>query len=287
MSAEKVVRHRHGQHTEHEHTEEGYRQHQRPIEDEVIVERDVSPEEQEALDGRLEGQVGITETGRVFSAEGTVSATSAAVDGRQLTLDSAMYRKPFSIQPVRPESTIGCGLRVTWAEGEKASEPGVTFSLSAGAGLGSPYLILHVTTRDNRTIDEYIDIRPLLQAWLDSALVAQPEDALDRPLPGEPDGDIVVQHAADLPECFVRDACEHIAPGVSRHMRLGIYGVVLDEVDPDRLGRQLMGSQYELGLLREAVRNFTHELAKSDGSYIITKDMIVSRLNEALATGDV
>lgn len=80
---------------------------------------------------------------------------------------------------------------------------------------------------------------------------------LEAPLPVEPTTHVVVQHAADVPEAIRDHAMEHHGPGVSRHPRLGIWVIVLDELDPERLGRKLTEAWGELGLVREQLARNT------------------------------
>lgn len=59
-------------------------------------------------------------------------------------------------------------LMQAWIDGDNDGED-VQFSLTSGAGLGNPFLILAVTI-DGETIREEIDMRPLLQTWVDEIL---------------------------------------------------------------------------------------------------------------------
>lgn len=95
---------------------------------------------------------------------------------RQITLDPLMEREPLTIQPVRPESTIGCGFRMAWFTGEGSGEQAhiTEFSIDTGAGLGTSYLTLSVTLDDGSHIEEYIDMRPVVEAWIKAAVEAGP-----------------------------------------------------------------------------------------------------------------
>lgn len=70
------------------------------------------------------------------------------------------------------------GLRVGWING--GGENGITFSLDAGAGVGSSALSLLVQ-RDGVTVArEVIDIRDLAQQWVAAIMDEQTADDLDR-----------------------------------------------------------------------------------------------------------
>lgn len=85
----------------------------------------------------------------------------------------------------------------------------------------------------------------------------EPRQRLEAPLPVEPTTHVVVQHAADVPGAIRDHAMEHYGPGVSRHLGLGIWVIVLDELDPERLGRKLTEAWGELGLVREQLARNT------------------------------
>lgn len=56
---------------------------------------------------------------------------------------------------------IFAGFQTNWVDGND-SDTGATFSISAGAGLGSPYATLRVEVPGRAPIYEYIDITELL-----------------------------------------------------------------------------------------------------------------------------
>ena len=68
----------------------------------------------------------------------------AAANGRKLTLDPIRI---IDLQvPMREvESTIPCGFRMGWLDGD---DEGTPFSLTAGAGCGSPWLAFSYGDRD-------------------------------------------------------------------------------------------------------------------------------------------
>jgi hypothetical protein len=79
------------------------------------------------------------------------------------------------------------------------------------------------------------------------------------PAPGEPTGHVVVQHARDIPESIAGHAMYHHGPGVMRHARLGIFVIVLDEIDPEKRGRQALQALGDLGLVRERLAKVERE----------------------------
>ena len=64
------------------------------------------------------------------------------------------------------QSGIQHGFRQMWIEG--SDDSGLEFTLTAGAGLGSPWLILTVK-KDGDDSSEAIDVRDLLKAWVPEA----------------------------------------------------------------------------------------------------------------------
>jgi hypothetical protein len=82
---------------------------------------------------------------------------------------------------------------------------------------------------------------------------------LDRAIPGEPTGHVVVRTGAEIPESIRDHAMYHHGPGVSRHPRLGIWVIVLDEIDPDRNGRKMLQALGDLGIAREKLAKVERE----------------------------
>lgn len=78
--------------------------------------------------------------------------------------------------------TIFAGLRVNWIDGDDPGT-GTSFSLCAGAGMGSKYLTLSVEVPGRPTVYEYVDITELLEQRLD-AIVAEAKQAEE----GKPGG---------------------------------------------------------------------------------------------------
>lgn len=60
----------------------------------------------------------------------------------------------------RVESSIFAGLRQDWVSGENGR--GVTFDLTCGAGLGSPYMTLAVHFPDGSTVHEVANVAPMI-----------------------------------------------------------------------------------------------------------------------------
>jgi hypothetical protein len=75
----------------------------------------------------------------------------------------------LTVESVRHDSTLFAGLRQAWIDGAEP-DTGMSFDLTCGAGLGSPYLVLSVKLADGTKVSETIDIRPLLTAWVDSVV---------------------------------------------------------------------------------------------------------------------
>ena len=79
------------------------------------------------------------------------------------------------------------------------------------------------------------------------------------PAPGEPTGHVVVRTAREIPESIVGHAMYHHGPGVMRHARLGIWVIVLDEIDPERSGRKMLQALGDLGIARERLAKVERE----------------------------
>lgn len=101
---------------------------------------------------------------------------TASINGRRVTLDSVMPREPLPLPVRRVETTLPAGLRSNWIDGEEDDPNGPVghFSLTAGAGVGSPWLILSITLRDGSTISEVVDMRTVVSTWIAAALAAGP-----------------------------------------------------------------------------------------------------------------
>lgn len=66
-----------------------------------------------------------------------VSATS---NGREITLAS-LRDVVLTIKAKKVESSMPCGLRIAWADGEETDGKKRKFALAVGAGCGSPWMI--------------------------------------------------------------------------------------------------------------------------------------------------
>lgn len=97
-----------------------------------------------------------------------VTAVSA---GRRLTLEPVMPVEAIEIRPRRVESSIEAGFRVDWltASGDDAGDCDL-IELTAGAGVGSKWMCLHVKHPELGTIDEVVDMSEFVQTWVKAAL---------------------------------------------------------------------------------------------------------------------
>lgn len=93
----------------------------------------------------------------------------ATSNGRPLDLEPVLVRRPLDVQPVRPETTLPCGFRQGWVQGE--GPEGLTFSVSTS--LHGPMVILSIL-KDGETIDEFIDLTDAIGRWVSDAVVAGP-----------------------------------------------------------------------------------------------------------------
>jgi hypothetical protein len=59
------------------------------------------------------------------------------------------------------------GFRAEWASGE---QDGISYEMSAGAGLGSPYLTYSVTLPNGETVHEYVNMIDFFQNRLNQIL---------------------------------------------------------------------------------------------------------------------
>lgn len=94
-------------------------------------------------------------------------AVQASVNGRRMTLDPVRSAH-LSIAAREVESTLPCGFRQGWVEGDVAAT-GKHFSLEAGAGVGSRWLTF---TYDGR--DFCMDVGDIVTALIGFADAADP-----------------------------------------------------------------------------------------------------------------
>lgn len=100
----------------------------------------------------------------------------ASINGRRLTLDPITFVAPISLPRRRVESSLPCGLRVSWMAGDFRFEgSSYTFDLTCGAGVGSPWLILSVRSTDGESVEEIVDMGEVTKTWLE-AIVARDEE---------------------------------------------------------------------------------------------------------------
>jgi hypothetical protein len=100
---------------------------------------------------------------KVTVIEGEVHVTASS-NGRALTREnttvSSMTEKITFYRVDTPP--IFVGFQQNWVDGEEP-ETGTVFTLTAGAGYGSRYMILMVTVPGRRTVYEYVDITEVLR----------------------------------------------------------------------------------------------------------------------------
>lgn len=58
--------------------------------------------------------------------------------------------------------TIFAGFQTAWFDDAHDPETGTTFTMGAGAGLGSPYMTITVEVPGHPKVYEYVDVRELL-----------------------------------------------------------------------------------------------------------------------------
>lgn len=100
--------------------------------------------------------------------------------GREITLDPIIEVKPLEFPRRRVESTVPAGFRVDWMSGTTEYD-GQTyrFEMTAGAGVGSPYLTLkvalvhphgHPGPADEVIAHEVADMGEVCKAWVFAVL---------------------------------------------------------------------------------------------------------------------
>src|SRR3954470_13911188 len=107
--------------------------------------------------------------------EGQITG-SAWIDGREMSLDGVPMKgmKRIMLPRRRVETALAAGFRVDWLDG-KATVDGsdVEFDLTAGAGVGSPYLILTVKVDGDRR-EEIVDMAEVVRKWVAAVLAEGP-----------------------------------------------------------------------------------------------------------------
>lgn len=78
---------------------------------------------------------------------------------RAITLDP-IRKIPIPLELHEVESTIPCGFRVSWLEG---NADGKEFDLASGAGCGSPYMMFHYDGR-NYCVDMRVVVDQFIEA---------------------------------------------------------------------------------------------------------------------------
>lgn len=94
-----------------------------------------------------------------------------AINGRRITLDPIMDREPLTLPVRRVENSLPAGLRMGWMSGGEEDDP-YEVDLACGAGFGSPWLILSIRHKDLGPIDEVVDMREVVNAWVKAAIEA-------------------------------------------------------------------------------------------------------------------
>jgi len=99
--------------------------------------------------------------------EGEATVTT----GRKLTREAITTGQVD--EPVRfyrtSDPPLFAGFRQLWLDGSDV-DTGVTFELTAGAGLGSKYMTLTVIFPDDTRVYEYVDITEVLTARVDKII---------------------------------------------------------------------------------------------------------------------
>jgi hypothetical protein len=83
---------------------------------------------------------------------------------------------PAPLEFERVENSIFAGLRQEWVAGEDGL--GVSFALTAGAGLGNPYMTLRVELPNGKVIYEVADVRSMVTTMV-SRIITEYRDAED------------------------------------------------------------------------------------------------------------
>lgn len=84
-----------------------------------------------------------------------------------MTSKNATSVTDMVIEVASVPDSIHAGLRQEWVT---ATDDGVEAVLTAGAGLGSPYMVLTVSREGKPTIYETVDVRTFLPGWVDAAI---------------------------------------------------------------------------------------------------------------------
>lgn len=77
----------------------------------------------------------------------------------------------IAVKAKEVDSALWAGLRQGWIEGSSGAE--FSFALDAGAGLGSPYLVLTIRRGDAIDYQGVIDIRELTTDWVAAAMAQE------------------------------------------------------------------------------------------------------------------
>lgn len=102
--------------------------------------------------------------------------TGGWVNGRQITTDDLLNREPLPLPVRRVENSMPCGLRMGWLDAEDTDpdSPVDSVTLTAGAGCGSPWMVLTIKMTDGSRIEEAVDMRDVVASWVAAAVAAGP-----------------------------------------------------------------------------------------------------------------
>lgn len=98
-----------------------------------------------------------------------VSSGGRSLGRNDITVGHADVTVPFHRTDGTPP--LFAGFRINWFDGAD-EETGTTFDLSAGAGVGSPYLTLTVEVPGHETVYEYVDMAAVLEQRI-MAIIAE------------------------------------------------------------------------------------------------------------------
>jgi hypothetical protein len=68
------------------------------------------------------------------------------------------------------DDLLFAGFRQEWISGVASDDSGVTFDLTSGAGLGSPYLTVTLHRNGTLLATEVVDVRDLVVPWVNQIL---------------------------------------------------------------------------------------------------------------------
>jgi hypothetical protein len=84
-----------------------------------------------------------------------------------MTSKNATSVTDMVIEVATVPDSIHAGFRQEWVAAEDGD---IKATLTSGAGLGSPYMVLTVEREGKPTIYETVDVRTFLPGWIDAAV---------------------------------------------------------------------------------------------------------------------